>query len=209
METSQRPGLLAEARGLSAATLYEAAGQSGDIAPHIRPLAGTTAIAGYARTLRVFPGDNRGVFEAIERSGPHDVLVIDAGGTDRVTVWGGTSTRAAQARGLAGCITNGAVRDVAEIRELAFPVYAAGVSVRGAAKRHPGWHDQPVCVGDVTVHAGDLVVGDEDGVVVIPSSRMAAVLAAARELQAQHEARDRQVAAGALLGHALRLRQED
>jgi 4-hydroxy-4-methyl-2-oxoglutarate aldolase len=107
-----------------------------------------------------------------------------------------------------GCVTNAAVRDVQEIAALAFPVFAAGVSVRGAAKRSTGRHQEPVCVGDVVVHPGDLVVGDADGVVVIARERIAAVLAAARELHERHEARDLRLRVGASIAEVMGLNLE-
>lgn len=198
------PGLEALS-GLSAASLYEAAGQRGAMAPHIRPMAGTRRVAGFAFTLRTIPGDNLGVFHAIGQAARNDVLVIDGGGTDRVTIWGGTSAIAAIAQGIAGCVTNAAIRDVGEIEALGFPVFAAGASVRGATRNHAGWINVPVCVGDVTVHPGDLVVGDEDGVVVIPSADMEAVVARARSLDRDHFARDERLRRGEPVTEVMKL----
>jgi 4-hydroxy-4-methyl-2-oxoglutarate aldolase len=208
MSESERASVLALAAALPAATLYEAAGQVGDMSPAIRAIHVPRPVAGFARTVRVFPGDNLGVFHAFARAEPGDVLVIDAGGTDRVTVWGGTSTIAAQARGAVGCVTNAAVRDVEDIVALEFPVFAAGVSVRGAAKRSMGRHQEPVCIGDVVVHAGDLVVGDHDGLVVVAQARIAAVLAAAHELHEKHVARDRRLREGASIAEVMGLHLE-
>ena len=81
------------------------------------------------------------------------------------------SSTAAKLRGLAGCVTNGGVRDFAELVEIGFPVFAAGVGIRGNVKQHPGWTGIPVSVGGVTVKPGDILVGDTDGVVVVPLER--------------------------------------
>ena len=116
-------------------------------------------MAGTAYTVKVVPGDTLAVLRAIAQAPSGIVLVIDAGGTDRITVWGGTSSLAAQRRGLAGMATNGSIRDVEEIQELGFPVFAAGVSVRGTVKSHPGWTGIPVSVGEVPVHPQGPVVG--------------------------------------------------
>jgi 4-hydroxy-4-methyl-2-oxoglutarate aldolase len=192
-------------KALPAAGLYEAAGKRGDMAPHIRALAGGKRVAGFAFTLRTLPGDNLGVFHAINQAQPGDVLVIDAGGTDRVTIWGGTSAIAAQAKGIAGCVTNASIRDVAEIEALGFPVFAAGTSVRGATKNHAGWMNVPVCVGDVTVNPGDFIVGDEDGVVVIAAADIETVINRAAELEGRHLLRDSRLRAGESIASVMEL----
>ncbi len=201
---NSRP-VLEALKSLPAASLYEAAGKRGDMAPHIRALAGGKRVAGFAFTLRTLPGDNLGVFHAISAAQRNDVLVIDAGGTDRVTIWGGTSAIAAQAKGIAGCVTNAAIRDVAEIDALGFPVFAAGTSVRGATKNHAGWMNIPVCVGDVTVNPGDLIVGDEDGVVVIPAAEIEMVVARAVELEGGNVLRDARLRAGESIASVMKL----
>ncbi len=181
---------LARLARLPAATVYEAAGKLGDMSPDIRPVAPGLRLAGPAFTLKTMPGDNLGVFKAIAAAPPGAVLVIDGGGTERVTIWGGTSTVAAQARGLAGCVTNAAVRDLDEIAESRFPVFAPGVSVRGTAKSHPGWLDVPVSVGGVVVHPGDIVVADADGVVVVQAARAVSVADAAEAKRRDEQSRE-------------------
>lgn len=203
--TVESGGVLELLQSLPAASLYEAAGKRGDMAPHIRALAGGKRLAGVAFTLRTMPGDNLGVFHAIGHARRGDVLVIDAGGTDRVTIWGGTSAIAAQAKGIAGCVTNAAVRDVAEIDAMGFPVFAAGTSVRGATKNHAGWMNVPVCVGDVTVNPGDFIVGDEDGVVVIAAAEIETVLACATALEGRHRLRDSRLRAGESIASVMEL----
>jgi 4-hydroxy-4-methyl-2-oxoglutarate aldolase len=195
-ERVDRSAVLAHLRRMPAALLYEAAGRCGDMGPDIRCMIRGARLAGIAATLRIWPGDNRGVFHAIERAQAGDVLVIDAGGSDRTTVWGGTSAIAAQARGIVGCVTNAAVRDIEELEQLALPVFAAGTCLRGATKHDPGMHGIPVTVGDVLVCSGDYVVGDADGVVVIAAARIAEVIDAARALHAKAAERDEALRAG-------------
>lgn len=153
-------------------------------------------MAGTAYTVKVVPGDTLAVLRAIAQAPSGIVLVIDAGGTDRITVWGGTSSLAAQRRGLAGMATNGSIRDVEEIQELGFPVFAAGVSVRGTVKSHPGWTGIPVSVGEVPVHPGDFVIGDPDGVVVVPENRLEEIAVRAREFRDKEAERDARIKAG-------------
>lgn len=192
-------------KALSAASLYEAADKCGDMAPHIRAMTSVKRVAGFAFTLRILPGDNLGVFHAIKQAQRGDVLVIDAGGTNRVTALGGTSAIAAQAKGIAGCITNASIRDVGEVEAIGFPVFAVGVSVRGASKNHAGWLGVPISVGDVTVNPGDLVVGDEDGVVVISAANVDTVIARATELERGHALRDERLRAGEFVATDMKL----
>jgi 4-hydroxy-4-methyl-2-oxoglutarate aldolase len=178
---------LADALGqFGISTVYEAAGKIGDMSPSIRPIVTGAKMAGVASTIRVWPGDTLGVLRAIDSAAAGSVLVIDAGGTDRAAVWGGTSTLACVARGVRGCVTNGSVRDVDEIIAVKFPVFAAGISPRGTMKNHPGWRGIPVSVGGCVVNDGDIVLGDADGVLVVPAARAEDVLGHTR-LQAEKE----------------------
>ncbi|HUC61722.1 MAG TPA: RraA family protein [Alphaproteobacteria bacterium] len=166
---------LAIMAALPTATIYEAAGKWGDVGPPIRLLVDGVRLAGPAFTVKAMPGDNLVVFRAIDEAPPGSVIVLDAGATDRATIWGGTSTTACVAKKIAGCVTNAAVRDMAQIRALRFPIYAAGVNVRGTVKSHPGWTQVPISIADVPVKPGDLVFGDEDGVVIVQAERAAEV----------------------------------
>ena len=154
-----------------AATIYEAAGKLGGMEPYIRSIVPGVRMIGPAFTVKCVIGDARAVAQAVDQATPGDVLGIDAGGTDLTTPWGSMSATAAKLRGLAGCVTNGGVRDFDELVEIGFPVFAAGVGIRGNVKLHPGWIGIPVSVGGVTVKPGDIVVGDADGVVVVPVER--------------------------------------
>ncbi|WP_342240571.1 RraA family protein [Inquilinus sp. OTU3971] len=192
-------------REMPTATIYEAAGKLGDMAPSIRLLTPGLRMAGSAFTVKTMPGDSLAVLRAIATAPAGSVLVIDGGGTDRSTVWGGTSTIAAMVRGIAGLVTNGAIRDIDEIRSLGFPVFGAGLSLRGTVKAHPGWDRLPVSVGGVVVCPGDLVVGDSDGVVVVASARLADVALRAVEQKQLENARDLRIRAGADLREVLEL----
>src|SRR5581483_961458 len=187
------------------ATVYEAAGKIGDMSPTIRPIVPGLTLAGVAVTIRVWPGDTLAVLRAIDAAKPGSVFVIDAGGTSHAAVWGGTSSSACVARKVRGCVTNGCVRDVDEINTLKFPVYAAGVSPRGTLKNHPGWQGIPISVGDCVVNNGDIVIGDSDGVLVLPFEGAERVLERARTQDQTQRERDRRALAGEPLATILGL----
>lgn len=203
------PVELADALGqFPAATLYEAAGKRGDMAPHIRPVATGVKLAGIAYTVRVWPGDTLAVLRAVDKASANSVIVIDAGGTDRAAVWGGTSSKASIVRGIRGCVTNGSVRDIDEIVALRFPVFAAGISPRGTVKNHPGWSGLAISIGDVVVNPGDFLIGDSDGVVVVAAAEATQVLARAQAQRATEATRDARVQAGEPLTTILNLPAE-
>jgi len=191
------------------ATIYEAAGKSGDMAPDIRPIVPGVPLAGIAYTVRTFPSDTTAVIRALDDAPEGSVLVIDAGGTDRAAVWGGTSSLVCSMRGLVGCVTNGCVRDIDDLLKVGISVYAAGIAPRGTLKNHEGWRDLTVAVGGVTVSPGDYVIGDSDGVVVVPAADGAAMCARAQEQRDKEEARDARVRNGETLASIIGLAPEE
>ena len=139
-------------------------GSSG-LHPYHRP--GKQSMAGTAVTARSRGGDNLTYLRALEFCRPGDVLVVDAQGDLNNAVVGGILSFYAAKIGLAGIVIDGAIRDVAEIRERDFPVYARGVTHRGPYKDGPGEINVPVSVGGLVVNPGDIVVGDQDGLLAI------------------------------------------
>lgn len=196
----QTKELIRRFQEFSAATVYEANGKFGDLEPNIRPVVPGLRMVGTAFTVKCFVGDAKAVALAIDQAQEGDVLVIDAGGTQRVTPWGSMSATAAKLRGIAGCVTNGAVRDMDELIEIGFPVFAAGASVRGNVKLQPGWIGIPVSVGGMTVHPGDIVIGDSDGVVVIAAEHAQAVYERAVDQQAKENEIMQRIRSGEPLG---------
>lgn len=190
---------------LPTATIYEAAGKWGEVAANIRPVVDGLRLCGRAFTVKAMPGDNLVVFRAIDEAPAGSVLVIDAGGTDRATIWGGTSTCACVAKGIKGCVTNAAVRDVAQIRSLKFPVYAAGINVRGTVKSHPGWTQVPISFGEVPVKPGDIVIGDEDGLVIVAAERAEEVADKALKKRRDEEEREARILRGEPIRSVLKL----
>jgi 4-hydroxy-4-methyl-2-oxoglutarate aldolase len=172
-----------------AATIYEAIGKRGEVGPSIFPVVLGAKLSGVAHTVRCPAGDARGIWLAIAQAPEGSVIVVDHGGSPFTTAIGGTSVKAAMKRGLAGFVVNGAVRDVAEIKSLGLPVFASGISLRGTQKAHDGWHGETVAIGAAVVSTGDLVVGDDDGVVIVPQS----VFPSLAERLERQSAREREI----------------
>ena len=118
------------------------------------------------------PGDNLGIHVAVARAPAGSVIVADMGGAPDFGYWGEVLTTGAQARGLVGLVIDGGVRDCDALAAHAFPVFSTGIALTGATKEQPGFVDRPVMVGDVAVEPGDWVVGDVDGVVVLPGATL-------------------------------------
>jgi regulator of RNase E activity RraA len=138
------------------------------IHPYHKP--GDRTMAGTAVTARSRGGDNLTYLRALEFCRPGDVLVVDAGGDLCNAVVGGILTFYAATIGLAGVVIDGAIRDVAELRARDFPVYARGVTHRGPYKDGPGEINVPITVGGMVINPGDILVGDQDGLLAIPQA---------------------------------------
>jgi len=156
------------ARGHSAATLYEASPDGHACDPALRPVWPGARLAGPAFTVQGTGGDNLALHQAAATAPPGSVLVADLQAAAHGH-WGEILAAAAQHRGIAGVVIDGGVRDVAEQAALGFPVFARQVTVVGTTKKHPGRFGVAVRVGGVVIRPGDLVIGDADGVVVLPA----------------------------------------
>lgn len=132
----------------------------------IKPV-GPTSMAGTALTVRAPPGDNLTVHKAVTLAQPGDVLIVDAGGDYETAIWGELLSTSAAAHELAGTVVDGAVRDVAEIDELGYPVYARAVCPKPPEKANADAINVPVTCGGLDVSPGDVVVGDAEGVAVV------------------------------------------
>ena len=148
----------------------------------IRPL-NDAPLLGTAFTVKTRPGDNLLTHKAIEMAEPGDILVVAAQGDLVNAILGELMTTWAQHRGIAGIIVDGAIRDVAALRKMTIPVYAAGVNPNGPYKDGPAEINVPVSCGGIVIKPGDILVGDADSVVVIDPADAPQVLADAREVQ--------------------------
>ncbi len=172
--------LVAAAAKLPTATLHEAAKKIGALPSVIKPVAPQFRFAGSALTVHSPGGDNLWLHRALDVAQPGDVMVVFANGAYEHGYWGEIMTTAAQVRGLAGLVIDACVRDGVLLSDIGFPVFSRGLCIQGTGKDFgaTGWINYPVSIGQVVVNAGDLVVGDADGVVVIPHARAAEVVAA-------------------------------
>jgi regulator of RNase E activity RraA len=147
----------------------------------LRPYHSGGAMAGAALTVRTAPGDNLMVHMALNLAEPGDVIVVDAGGELTNSIIGERMLAYCQAKRFAGIVIDGAVRDVGYIRAHDFPVYAAGVTHRGPYKNGPGEINVTVALDGMAIAPGDLVVGDDDGLLCIPYEDVEAVYKLAHE----------------------------
>jgi 4-hydroxy-4-methyl-2-oxoglutarate aldolase len=161
---------------LGAATLGESGAMP--MPPRIRPVWAGAAVAAPAYPVTCTPGDNLAVHVAVTRAPACSVLVVDVGDVPDRGYWGEVLTTAAQSRGLAGLVIDGGVRDVAALERLGFPVFSRTVTLPGATKCNSGSVGTPATVAGVPVDVGDWVVGDVDGVVIVPGAELAEVIAA-------------------------------
>ena len=140
---------------------------------------GTGQMAGAAITVRCRPGDNLMLHKALDVAEQGDVVVVDAGGDLTNALIGELMVAHAAARGVAGIVINGAIRDSGAIRQGVFPVFAAGVTHRGPHKDGPGEVNVPIAIGGMLIEPGDLVLGDDDGVISVPFDEVESVYSAA------------------------------
>ena len=145
-------------------------------------------LLGPALTVRVRSGDNLLIHKALQLGRPGDVLVVDGGGCTDRALMGDIMKRVAQMRGFAGLVIDGAIRDSSAFRNDDFPCYARGVCHRGPYKEGPGEVNVPVSISGMLVNPGDIVLGDEDGVVVVTPAEARVVAGAARRKAAAEDA---------------------
>lgn len=178
----QRPAasLLMAFNEYSAATVYEAAGRIGSVDPAIKPLAKGMRLCGPALTVLCFPNDNLMLHKALQIAQPGDIIVAATGGFPHAGYFGDLMATSALARKVGGMAIDGTVRDGVEIVEKGFQVFCRGTCMRGTVKSNLGLINHPTLFGEIVVNPGDLVLGDDDGIVIIPQNKMEEVQESAR-----------------------------
>ncbi|NKE68483.1 RraA family protein [Ramlibacter sp. RBP-2] len=184
--------LLALYRELPVATVSDVLGPGHVLHARVKPLAPGMRVLGPAYTLRLPVSDNLGMHVAVKDAQPGDVVVADQQGGQLAAPVGEIMAAAAHHKGLAGIVLDGVVRDAARLRAAGWPVFATGVHAQQCRKDGPAWLREPMTCAGVEVRSGDIVLGDDDGVVVIPLERAEAV---AREVVQKIEKESQRIAA--------------
>jgi len=146
----------------------------------MKPVNAGASVCGQARTVTTMAGDCASICELISLAGPGEVIVVDAGGVEDTAVWGGMMAEEAVYRSLGGAVVYGAIRDVADMRRLQFAMFCTAVVPRGPHQGFGGVIDGSISAAGAVVRPGDVVLGDDDGVVVVPLERADEVLLAAQ-----------------------------
>jgi len=164
----------------------------------LRPMHAGGRMAGPALTIKTRPGDNLMIHKALQLAKPGDVIVVDAGGDLTNALVGEIMVGDAIKQGLGGFVMNGAIRDAGALRAGSFPVFAAGVTHRGPYKDGPGEINVPIAIDGMVIEPGDLVIGDEDGLLCVPFDDVERLLAGARQKQVVEDKMVADIEAGCL-----------
>jgi regulator of RNase E activity RraA len=171
--------LIERYRGLPVANASDCMSRAAAAGPRLRPMHAGGYLAGPAFTVKTRPGDNLMVHKALDMAEPGDVVVVDAGGDLTNAIVGEIMIAYARSRGIAGLVINGSIRDSATVRQEDYPVFAAGITHRGPYRDGPGEIGCAIAIDGMVFEPGDLVIGDDDGLLAIPYGAAEAVLDAA------------------------------
>lgn len=163
--------IVTELSTFSAATLHEALGKTGNLPSAIKPIAAGMKVCGPAYTVQTMPRDNVLLHRAYAYANAGDVLIVNCSGFYEAGYWGDLMSLGAKSKGINGLVIDGCVRDADDIEAMGFSVFSRGLCIRGTSNYGDGTLNEPIVIGDVCIHPGDFIVGDRDGVVVVPQER--------------------------------------
>lgn len=164
-----------------------------NIDPQIKPLKENYKIAGRAYTVQLPVGDNLMLLRSLKEAKKGDILIVDVKGDTYRAIAGDFVVGMMKSLELGGMVVDGVIRDLIDIKELNFPVFSKGTTVSSGTKNGPGDTNIPISVGGAPVNPGDIIVGDVDGVVVIPQNKAAEILEKAQEKMASDDKREANV----------------
>lgn len=205
--TRPNPEVIKALGELPTPILSDAMGRAGAMDSQIRGVFTGARLAGPAYTVKNYAKDNLMSHYALKYAAPGDILVVDNGGFFKAAGWGELMSLTAKMKHLGGIVVDGGVRDRQSLAELGFPVFARNVIPEGTVKTTPGSINVPVNCGGITVCPGDVIVGEEDGVVVIPGGRAELVLEKARAIVEKEKVLRERILAGEVPFDILKLRK--
>ena len=172
----------------SAATIHEALGKQGNLPPVIKPISPKMKVCGPAYTVKTMPRDNILLHRAYAYAKPDDVIVANCSDFYEAGYWGDLMSLGAKTKGINGLVIDGCVRDADDIEAMGFNVFSRGLCIRGTSNHGDGTLNEPIIIGEVLINPGDIIVGDRDGVVVVPQNRIEEVIekATARETKEEN-----------------------
>lgn len=174
-------------RQFSAATLHEALGRTGNLPSAIKPIHSGMKVCGPAYTVKTMPRDNMLLHRAYAYAKPGDIIVASCSGFYEAGYWGDLMSLGAKTQGIGGLVIDGCVRDADDIEALGFPVFSRGLCIRGTTNFGEGTLNEPIVIGECLIHPGDIIVGDRDGVVVVPKNRIEEAIEKAIAREAREE----------------------
>ncbi len=191
--------------GIPTGVIGDCMGRCNGMAAEIKPAWPGAKILGPALTVRTFPADNLMIHKAVTLAKPGDVLVVNAGGYKDYAVFGDLLGLSCKVHGLAGIVIDGATRDAEGLQAAGFPVFARAILPTGPFKDSPGAINVPVSCGGVAVRPGDIIVGDVDGVAVVPQEHGAEILAKAQAAVAKEQGMRERIQKGEYIYDILKL----
>lgn len=203
--TRPEPQVAKGFEGIPTGVISDAMGRTGSMAAEIKPIWPRAKLVGPALTVRTFPADNLMIHKAVTLAKPGDVLVVNAGGYKDTAVFGDLLGFSCKVHGIAGVVIDGASRDAEGTASIGFPVFARAVLPMGPFKDSPGAINMPLSCGGVAVRPGDIIVGDADGVVVVPVECAADVLSKAQAATTKEQQIRERLAKGEYIFDILKL----
>ena len=186
-------------------TISDAMGRCGAMSSDMKPVFPGAKVCGSAFTVRVYANDNLMVHLALKEARPGDILIIDSGGYTQCALWGELMSFSARCRGLGGTVIDGGVRDKDAIAELGYPVFSRTIIPVGTHKSNIGSICKPVSCDGVPIFPGDIIVGDSDGVVVVPLDQASVVLENTRAIIGREHQMRKRIEKGELIFDILEL----